>query len=89
MLKQMDVNEQTATLERVEGALHKMQTLRDKIAELINQCEELKKRSLEAKNDLITCGICEQQITPGQEVMMKDQTGLRRYYHMKCFRELW
>ena len=89
MLKQINVDEQTATIERVEGVLHKMQTLRDKIAELINQCEELKKLSLEAESNLITCGICGQQIDSGHEVVMKDRTGLRRYYHIKCFRDLW
>lgn len=96
MFKKAEVNEQSCQYEQfkareeLEVTLRKLQTLRSRISELRNQCEELKKLSSEDKGNALLCSECGEAIEPGQEIVVKDSEGTqRRNYHKECFKLLW
>lgn len=95
MFKKMEISEQTNQIERiktrkkVETTLNRLEMLKNQISELTFHCEELKKLLSENNSRRLLCSECGNTIEPGQEVVVKDSSGIERsHYHRKCFRAL-
>jgi prefoldin subunit 5 len=84
-------DEQLTVKEKIEDLVAKLQMLKSKVSELRLQCENIKKLySSEGGCDALLCDECGKTIERGQEVIVKDSSGMeRRHYHKECFKALW
>jgi len=70
--KQANQNEQFKAKERLETALHKLQTLKNQISELRLKCEDLKKLLSENKSSELQCSKCGDTKEKTQESWTRD-----------------
>jgi hypothetical protein len=95
--EQLANHEQLKVREEVQITLRKLQMLKSKIAELRDQCEELRELSShahaprsETTGTTLRCSKCGRAIEPGQEIVIKDSDGTETgRYHRECFKLFW
>lgn len=95
--EQLCDHEQLRMREEIQITLRKLQTLKSKIAELRDQCEELRELSShahtprsETTDTALRCSKCGKTVEPGQEIVIKDSDGTETgRYHRECFKLLW
>jgi uncharacterized protein with PIN domain len=76
--------------ERLQAALIRLKCMKEKIADLSEQCEALKKTRTEKTSKRENCSKCSYEIEEGQEVVVKDSSGEPVFwYHKDCFRAIW
>ena len=76
--------------EKIEAALARLQSLKNQISELREQCETLKKLQSEKQKGGLICNECGKLIKQDQEVTLKDTFGkVKSHYHKDCFKAIW
>jgi len=88
--REITVNSQIYTREKIDVALQKLKVLKDRISELRAHCEELQRLRIEDEiRSILRCDECGDPIEPGQEVEAKNFGAEAQHYHKECFRKLW
>lgn len=95
MLKNLEIGEhdvkdrQSELKEKVETTLHRLQKLKERVAELKRKCEELRTLESTRIENVLQCTECGRSLDPEQQVIIKDSNGrARNHYHRECFRTL-
>lgn len=99
MLEKMEIGEQSRgeeqaeIREKIEGALCKLQELKQRIAELKRKCEELRRlestRIESVAKKASRCDECGHAVDSNEQVIVRDSNGEeRRHYHRLCFQAL-
>jgi uncharacterized protein with PIN domain len=76
--------------DRAEATLARLKSLRNRVAEIREQVEALRKLQTEKPKKTAVCFECGKEIQKDQEVTIKDSTGNpTSYYHRDCFKAIW
>ena len=81
--------ERVRAQENVQVIMHRLQTLDERISDLVCQCEEFRKTAFENKDRRPLCSQCGNEIETGQEAIVKNSVGIEiGRCHKECLHAL-